>query len=141
MGTFTGHTRVLTVSKKGLVVERLDNGTSPVIQLTYQLSGTKITGGKTNGTTTASSLLTAVKVYDRKAISGNLPKVGDTGTMRCARASSRRPTSRRPTATARPQRTASAAPDRAARPASRLTPRQPTHVVAGPAHSPAAIAV
>jgi hypothetical protein len=80
-GSYTGHTRVLNVSTTGLVVERLDTGTDPVIQLTYQLSGPKTIGGKKNGTTTATSVITRVKVYDRAAISGKLPKVGDTGTL------------------------------------------------------------
>ena len=81
VGSYTGHTRVLTVSSTGLVTERLDAGTEPVIQLTYQLSDPKTTGGKKDGTTTASSVLTRVKVYDRSAISGTLPKVGDAGTL------------------------------------------------------------
>lgn len=77
VGSYTGHTRVLTVSSTGLVTERLDDGTDPVIQLTYQLSAPKVTGG----TTTASSVLTKVTVFDRKAISGAPPKVGNTGTI------------------------------------------------------------
>ncbi|MBV9831745.1 MAG: hypothetical protein JOZ82_09110, partial [Marmoricola sp.] len=42
VGTFTGHTRSLTVSKTGLVTERLDDGVTPVIELTYQLSSPKV---------------------------------------------------------------------------------------------------
>jgi hypothetical protein len=85
VGTFTGHTRVLTVSKTGLAVEKVDDGTDRVIQLTYQLSDPTVTGRKTGqktgGTTTAKAVLTKVKVYDRKAIGGQPPKVGDTGTI------------------------------------------------------------
>ncbi len=85
VGSFTGHTRTLTVSKTGLVTERVDDGTSPVIQLTYQLSSPKVTGrkagAKTGGTTTAQALLKAVKIYDKSAVGGTPPKVGDTGTI------------------------------------------------------------
>jgi hypothetical protein len=80
VGSYTGHTRMLTVSRTGLVTERLDDGTEPVIQLTYQLASPKVAGGK-NGSTTASSVLTKVTVFNRKAISGAPPKVGSTGTL------------------------------------------------------------
>jgi hypothetical protein len=80
-GTYTGATRALTISSTGVVTERLDGGSDRVIELTYQLSGPKTKGGTTDGTTTASAALTRVKVYDRSAITGRLPKVGDIGTL------------------------------------------------------------
>ena len=85
VGSFTGHTRTLSVSRTGLVTERVDDGTSPVIQLTYQLSNPKVTGrkagAKTGGTTTAQALLKAVKIYDKSAVGGTPPQVGDVGTI------------------------------------------------------------
>jgi hypothetical protein len=81
VGSYTGHTRVLTISSTGLVVERLDNGTQPIIQLTYQLSGPTTKGGTKDGTTSAAAVLTRVTVYDRSGINGQLPKVGNTGTL------------------------------------------------------------
>lgn len=86
VGTFTGHTRSLTVDKDGTVLERLDNGTDRVIELTYQLARPKVSGRtagkKTGGTTTATALLKRVRVFDRAAINGEIPKAGSQGTIR-----------------------------------------------------------
>lgn len=78
VGSWSGHTRTLSISATGLVVERISDGCCHrVIDLTYQLSQPQAGGG----TTTATATLTRVVVHDRKALGTKPPRVGATGTI------------------------------------------------------------
>ena len=70
--------RVLRITKDGVVTEHYSNADGKVIDITYQLS---LPETADNGTTTATSVVTGIKVYNRKAIGGRVPKRGDTGTI------------------------------------------------------------
>ncbi len=79
VGSWSGHTRSLTITKTGVVVERVGDGCChKIIDLVYQLSDP----GTRNGASTATAKVTKAKVYDRKAFKNHPPKVGDTGTLR-----------------------------------------------------------
>ena len=82
VGAFTGEARMLTVNAEGLVFESANNvtdkGTERVADVTYQLSEPR----SENGVATAQAVVTAVKIYDRKAFHDRVPRVGDTGTFR-----------------------------------------------------------
>jgi hypothetical protein len=83
VGSFTGKSRTMVVNGDGLVFESVSNvaadGTvTPVADLTYQLSEPRVD----NGVAHAQALLTKVKIYNRKAFKGRIPRAGDTGTFR-----------------------------------------------------------
>ncbi|WP_157682786.1 hypothetical protein [Nocardioides scoriae] len=80
VGRYTGPTRVLTITEDGLATERLSSPAGPVIDLTYRLANPTRDGR----TWTATSTLTAVKVLDRKLVSGALPRVGAPGMLTLA---------------------------------------------------------
>ncbi len=78
VGGWSGSNRQLSVSDAGLVTEKVRDGrASVVIQLTYQLDSPISKDGVTN----AKATITAVKVGNRKQVSGRLPAVGDAGTI------------------------------------------------------------
>lgn len=78
VGSWTGHTRSLTVSKEGVVTEKVSDGCcNPIIELTYQLAAP----GTGRSPLSAKAKITGVKVLDPKLISGRPPQVGDTGTI------------------------------------------------------------
>jgi hypothetical protein len=83
VGTFTGKARLMSVNAEGLVFESVSNVTAkgvvtPVADVTYQLSEPRTE----KGVSTAQAVITKVKIYDRKAFRGTVPRVGQTGSFR-----------------------------------------------------------
>ncbi len=77
VGGWSGSNRQLSVSEAGVVTEKVRDGSSVVIQLTYQLDSPLSKDGVTN----AKATITAVKVGNRKQVGGRVPEVGDAGTI------------------------------------------------------------
>jgi hypothetical protein len=83
VGSFSGKSRTMVVNGNGLVFESASNTTpkgvtTPVADVTYQLSEPRVE----KGVARAQAVVTKVKIYDRKAFKGHIPKVGDTGVFR-----------------------------------------------------------
>ena len=92
VGSFTGTSRTMVVNGEGLVFESASNTTpkgvtTPVADVTYQLSLPRVD----NGVAHAQAVVTKVKVYDKKAFKGRVPRVGDTGTFRLVKGVVRSP--------------------------------------------------
>ena len=83
VGSFNGTSRTMVVNGDGLVFESVSNARRrarprPVADVTYQLSEPRVEKGVAH----AQAIVTKVKIYDRKAFKGRIPRVGDTGTFR-----------------------------------------------------------
>lgn len=84
VGSFTGHVRTMVVDGEGVVFESASSidskgETKPLADVTYQLSEPRVE----NGVARAQSVVTKVKIYDRKGFKGRaIPHVGDKGVFR-----------------------------------------------------------